>query len=63
MTDYPVWNDQTPEQKLAFLHDWLMNVEGAIRGLRADIRGLADSLQRVEAANAQRPTPKNPANH
>lgn len=58
--DHPVWNDQTTEQKLAFVHEWLMNVEVAIRDLRGDIRGLTESLRRVEAVNAQPPKPKKP---
>ena len=52
---YPPWNDQTIEQKLAFVHEWLMNVERAMGAIGARIQGLDDRLQRVEVANAQRP--------
>jgi hypothetical protein len=54
-TSYPVWKDQTVEQKFDFLHEWLMNVEGVVRDLREDMRGLGERLQAIEAANAQRP--------
>jgi hypothetical protein len=28
---YPVWNEMKPEEKFEFLHEWLMNVERAIK--------------------------------
>jgi hypothetical protein len=55
MSNYPVWNEMTAAQKFEFLHEWLMNVEGAIKSLRADIRGLHERLQQAELAGSQMP--------
>jgi hypothetical protein len=55
MGNHPPWNEQTVEQKLAFVHEWLMNVDAAITSLRGQIQGLDDRLRRVESANVQLP--------
>jgi hypothetical protein len=60
MPGFPPWNEQTVEQRLDFLHEWLMNVEGAIQSLRAATQGLHERLRLVETANAQPPNPQTP---
>jgi hypothetical protein len=57
---WPAWNDQTIEQKLDFLHEWLMNTNQALNNLRAATQGLHERLRVVEAVNAQPPTPQTP---
>jgi len=49
MPDYPPWQNQTLEQKLDFLHEWLVNTDSAIRRLQADNQGLFERLRKVEA--------------
>jgi uncharacterized protein YydD (DUF2326 family) len=57
MPSFPVWKEMTVEQKFEFLHEWLMNVEGRLKNVRADIQDLHERLQKVEAANVQPPIP------
>jgi hypothetical protein len=45
---YPVWKEMKPEEKFEFLHEWLMNVERAIKSLGAQTQGLHERLRRVE---------------
>ena len=58
--NWPKWADQTVEQKLDFLHEWLMNIEGAMKRLGAATQGLHERLRVVEAANAAPPTLQTP---
>ncbi len=53
---YPGWNEMTDAQKFDFLHEWLMNVERAIKNLRADIRGLHERLPQVGSEDFRSPT-------
>jgi hypothetical protein len=49
MPNYPAWNQMTDAQKFEFLHEWLMNVEGAITRLGAQDQHLFERLRKVEA--------------
>ena len=59
MPQWPAWKDQTPEQKLDFLHEWLMNTEQTIKEIGATTLNLRDRLRRVEEAIAQPPSAEN----
>jgi hypothetical protein len=45
---YPVWKEMKPEEKFEFLHEWLMNIERAIKSLGAQTQGLHERLRLVE---------------
>jgi hypothetical protein len=49
MANYPDWNAMTDAQKFEFLHEWLINVEGAIKRLGSQDQALFERLRRVEA--------------
>jgi hypothetical protein len=57
MAQWPAWKDQTIDQKLEFLQEWLRNTETAIEKVRSDNQALYERLRRVEVENASRPTP------
>lgn len=58
--NWPAWKDQTVEQKLDFLHEWLSRVSNAIQSLQGATQGLHERLRAVEAVNAQQPKPQTP---
>lgn len=59
MSKWPAWKDQTQEQKLDFLHEWLMNAEGVVKELGVTTLNLRDRLRAVEEEIARRPNGDN----
>lgn len=60
MPKWPAWNDQTTEQKLDFLHEWLVNTEETIKQIGGTTLNLRDRLRKVEEEIARRPSAENP---
>ncbi len=55
MPEHPAWNEQSDNEKLSFLHQWLVNTEAKIEELEAAIGELRTRVRQVEEENDERP--------